>query len=160
MTTFCLPKAVDVQQMLGMLYSDGFSVKSGSAVSADLGSKSLVAVYVDDDNKPVTACVSDYPFTAFAGGALTRIPKGGAEDMASSGDFSEMILSNVYEIMNICSRLFMDSNTPHLRLDRSYSKPDLAPDDVRAMLSSTKARADFEVTIPGYGNGKLSFLST
>ena len=103
-TNFVTPKEIEVQEMLGMLYDTGLSVKSGEALATEVGSKSLVALYVDDTDQPVTVCACDYNFTAFAGAALTKIPKGGAEDAASSGDFSGTILGNLNEVMNICSR--------------------------------------------------------
>lgn len=158
-TQFKLPKESELKEMLNMLY-DGLEIKPGDAVSTDKGSKTMVAVFVDDQNHPVTACAADYNFTAFAGAALTRIPKGGAEDAASSGDFSEMLLGNFYEVMNICSRLFMDSSTPHLRLEKSYKSIDELPDNVSSMIAATTGKASFDVTIQNYGEGKLSFLAT
>ncbi|HID81297.1 MAG TPA: hypothetical protein EYH06_03325 [Chromatiales bacterium] len=159
-TTFATPKEIEVQEMLGMLYDAGLSVKSGDALATEAGSKSLIALYVDDEDQPVTVCACDYNFTAFAGAALTKIPKGGAEDAASSGDFSGAILGNLNEVMNICSRLFMNSSTPHLRLDKTYNSPDEIPEGAKQILSSSAGRADFDVTIPGYGDGKLAFIST
>lgn len=159
MTTFVIPKEMEVQQMLGMLYDAGLAVKAADAFPTDAGSKSLIAVYVNDEDTPVTACACDHNFTAFASAALTKIPKGGAEDAASSGDFSAMMLGNLNEVMNICSRLFMNSTTPHLRLEKTYNSPDEVPDNVKAIISDS-ARADFDVAIPGYGDGKIAFLSS
>ncbi len=158
-TKFKLPKDSELKEMLSMLY-DGLEIKPGTTVSTDKGSKVMIAVFVDDQDQPVTACVGDYNFTAFAGAALTRIPKGGAEDAASSGDFSEMLLGNFYEVMNICSRLFMDSSTPHLKLEKSYKSIDELPDNVSSMIAATTGQTGFDITIQNYGAGKLSFLAT
>ena len=147
-----------LKQILAMLYGD-VGVKGGTAVSADPGSKSMVAVFISDDDVPVTACVFDYKFAAFSGASLTRIPPGGAEDMADSGDFTPMLLGNVQEIMNICSRLFMESHSPHLRLDKVYMASDV-PDGARAMLNACVERADYCVDIPNYGAGNLCLLAT
>ena len=160
MSTFVIPKEIELKQMLGMLYDSGLEVKLTDSLPTESGSKSLIAVYVDDEDQPVTACACDYNFTAFAGAALTKIPKGGAEDAASSGDFSEMMLNNLNEIMNICSRLFMSSTTPHLRLEKTYNSPDEVPDTARSVLGESISRADYDVVIPGYGDGKISFLAT
>ena len=160
MSTFVIPKEIELKQMLGMLYDSGLDVKPTDPLLTESGSKSLIAVYVDDEDQPVTVCACDYGFTAFAGAALTKIPKGGAEDAASSGDFSEMMLNNLNEVMNICSRLFMNSATPHLRLEKTYNSPDEVPDSARSMLGDAISRADYEVMIPGYGDGKISFLAT
>ena len=120
----------------------------------------MVAIYVDDADKPVTACVCDHQFVAYIGSALTKIPPAGAEEAAESGDFTEMMLGNHHEIMNICSRLFMSGHSPHLRLAKVYTSPDDVPADARDVMQSTSGRADFAVEVPGYGKGSVSFLST
>lgn len=155
-----IPDREDLQRILVMLYGDALTLDAGKAVPAESGSKSVVAIYVNDAEKPVTACICDYDFVAFAGSALTRIPPGGAEDAAESGEFSDMMLGNHHELMNICSRLFMGSNTPHLRLAKVYTSPDDVPADAHDVLRSTMDRADYQVDVPGYGKGNLSFLST
>lgn len=155
-----IPTKGELRQMLTMLYGDQLELDAGKPVAADNGSKSVVAVYVNDEDAPVTACVCDHSFAAFAGSALTKIPRGGAEDAAKTGDFSDMMLGNLREVMNICSRLFMYNTSPHLRLDQVYASPDTVPEAVRAMLGASKGRGDFSVSIPGYGAGAVSFLST
>lgn len=160
MPNFIIPKDIEVQQMLGMLYDGGLAVKPTDEFPVGEGSKSLVAIYLDDDDQPVTACACDYNFTAFAGAALTKIPKGGAEDAASSGDFSAAMLGNLNEVMNILSRLFMNSTTPHLRLIETYNSPEQVPENYNPILSGFTTRCDFDVAIPGYGDGKLAFLAT
>lgn len=155
-----IPSTGELRQILTMLYGDTLELGSGEPGAADAGGKSVVAVYVNDENAPVSACVCDYRFAAFAGSALTKIPRGGAEDAAKSGDFSEMMLGNLREIMNICSRLFMYNSSPHLRLENVYTSPDAVPEPVRAMVGASKGRGDFKVGIPGYGDGNLAFLAT
>lgn len=146
-----------VRQMFAMLYGDDMEVNAGSPVEGD---KTLVAVYLNDEDKPVCACLSDYHCAAFMGSALSRIPVGGAEDAAESGDFSEMMMGNFQEAMNIASRFFMDADSPHLRLSDIHTSIDSAPDDVKAMLDACQGRQDFRITIPNYGDGGLSLVAT
>ncbi len=155
-----IPGKCDLQKILVMLYGDGLELDTGSSVSADSGCKSVIAIYVNDADEPVTACICDYEFVAYAGSALTRIPPAGAAEAAVTGDFSEMMLGNLHEVMNICSRLFMDGKSPHLRLAKVYTSPDDVPANARDVIQSTMGRADFEIEVPGYGKGNLSFLST
>ena len=155
-----VPDKNELRQILAMLYGDALELDAGAAVPTADGSKSVVAIYVNDDDMPVTACVCDHGFVAYAGSALTRIPPGGAEDAAETGDFSDMMLGNHHEVMNICSRLFMKGNSPHLRLAKVYGSPDELPAEARNIIQSDAGRADFEVEVPGYGKGGLSFLST
>ncbi len=109
---------------------------------------------------PVTACCCDLPFAAYSGAALSMIPRGGAEDAAKSGDLSEMMRGNLHEIMNICSRLFITDATPHLKLDALYDNPDALPEAARSMVATATGRTDLKISIPGYGEGNISFLST
>lgn len=155
-----VPQEKDVKQMLGMLCGDDLGVDPGEPLATDAGSKNMVAVFINDEGVPVTACCCDLQFAAYSGSALSRIPRGGAEDAAKSGDISEMMRGNLHEIMNICSKLFMTEESPHLKLDGLYDSPDSLPEAVRSMLASVAGRTDLKVSIPGYGEGNISFLST
>lgn len=152
-----VPKEKDVLEILSMLYGSDIKLGSSEPVSMD-NSNTVLAVYIDNEDKPSTACVCNYNFAAFASAALTRIPVGGAEDAAESGDFSDMMLSNLHEVMNICTRLFMTDSSPHVKLHTVYKSLDDAPEDVKAMFGNAEEHADFDVTIPNYGNGAISFL--
>ncbi len=157
MSKIPLPKPIDLQQILAMMYGNGLKAEPGEPVPAEPGAKSLVAIYVDDDDQPIAACTVDYPFTAYAGASLTRIPLGTAEECAQTGEFSEIMLGNVHEIMNICSRLLMDSESPHLRLQTLYKAPEELPENVLPMIQNAPEGADFSVTFPNYGDGRISF---
>ena len=74
--------------------------------------------------------------------------------------FSEMMLGNIHEVMNVCSRLFMDANSPHLRLDTVYASLSDAPESVPEIINVCQGRVDCNVEIPNYGCGNRSFLST
>jgi hypothetical protein len=152
-----LPKPIELQQILSMMYGTGLKAEPGEPVPAEPGSKSLVAVYVDDDDQPIAACAVDYPFTAYAGASLTRIPLGTAKECIDTGEFSEIMLGNVHEIMNICSRLLMNSESPHLRLDGFYQEPGKLPEPVQELMQKAPETADFSVTFPDYGDGRVSF---
>ncbi len=159
MSKIPLPKAIELQEMLSMMYGNGLKAEEGEPVPASSGSKSLVAVYVDDNDQPLVACALDYSFTAYAGASLTRIPLGTAKDCADNGDFLEVMLGNVHEIMNICSRLLMSAGSPHLRLQTIYKAPEELPEPVQALVGAPSRSADFGVSFPDYGDGRLSFMT-
>ena len=159
-TVHPVPNNTEVKQMLGMLYGQGLAVEGGDPVATDAGSNSIIAIYINDAGEPVTACCCDLPFAAYCGSALSMIPAGGAEDAANSGDLTEMMRGNLQEVMDICSRLFISDSTPHLKLDALYDGPDSLPEMARTLLESASGRADLKVSIPGYGQGNLSFLSS
>ena len=159
-TTHPTPQEIEVRQMLGMLYGNDLEINPVDPLATGADSGHAAAVFIDDNGTPVSACVCDMKFAAFAGAALTKIPLGGAEDAAESGKLTENMLGNLYEVMNICSRLFMDSSSPHLKLDKLYASISDLPDNALALVNAITGRLDLKVNIPGYGEGHLSFLST
>ena len=161
MSEYITPKQIEVQQMLGMLYDNEITVVDSAPITEAANDKTIVAVFVDDQDAPVTVCTCDFGFTAYAGGALTKIPKPGADEAVESGEFTPMLLGNLYEVMNICSRLFMNSKTPHLRLEKTYQPGEAMPDGVDTLLSGEgKEVAGFSVNIDGYGDGLLTFVAS
>ena len=146
--------------MLGMLFGNDLTIDEVEALPTDSGSGNAAAVFVSDDGTPVTACVCDMNFAAFAGSALTKIPPGGAEDAAKSGDLTDNMVGNLHEVMNICSRLFMSGSSPHLRLDKTHAKIADIPENAASMLQAIAGRLDLKVKIPGYGEGQIAFLAT
>ena len=154
------PREIEVRQMLAMLFGNELEINEAEALPTGTDSGHPTAVFTADDGTPVTACVCDMNFAAFAGCALTKIPPGGAEDAAKSGELTENMLGNLHEVMNICSRLFMDSSSPHLKLDKLYASISELPDNARTLVDSVAGRLDLKVNIPGYGEGHLSFLAT
>ena len=159
-TVHPLPQGNDVEKMLGMLCGSELGVKPGEPVATNAGSGTIVAVFINREGAPVTACCCDVPFAAYSGAALSMIRKGGAEDAVKEGSLSEMMRSNLHEIMNICSRLFLIDETPHLKLDRLYDTAEALPEAVRSVIDTAAGRSDLKITIPGYGEGNISFLST
>lgn len=153
-----LPKPDEMRRMLAMFYS-GLTVSEGDPVAED-GDKCVVAIYLCDDNKPIAAALADYPFAAFTGAGLTRIPLGGAEDAVDSRDLGDAIAENVHEVFNICSRLLMDADTPHLRLGGVYEGVDAVPEEQAAVFAAATERVHLKADIPNYGAGKVSFLAT
>ncbi len=158
-TVHPLPKEISARSIFTMLYGNDVEFNPGSPLSAT-ADNSIVAIFVNDEDEPVSACICDYHFAAFAGAALTGIPRGGAEDAAETGEFSKMMLGNLNEIMNICSRLFMDGDSPHLRLGSVYGAEDTVPESALSMIGASQGQVDYSVTIPAYGSGGLSFLAT
>ncbi len=158
MSQIPMPTAIELQQMLSMMYGPDLKAREGEPVPPASG-QSLVALYVDDDDQPIAACAVDYPFTAYAGASLTRVPKGTADESIETGEFSQMMIGNVHEIMNICSRLLMNSESPHLRLDGLYQDPDELPEAAQEKLEEPADATHFKVNIPDYGDGGVSFYS-
>ena len=158
-TTYVLPNAAAMTETVAMLFGDGAKVTPGKRLDSKAGSGNLIATYIADDGKPVAAVLCDVPFAANAGSALSMLPVGAAKDAIKTKKLEQVMLDNLYEVMNILSTLLMNDHTPHLKLATLY--PDLGklPADAKALLGAATGHADFTINVPRYGSGCLSLLS-
>ena len=160
MPVYLLPNATAITKTVAMLFGDDAKVAASKPLDPKPGSGNLMAVYVDDADKPVAAVLCDIPFAAYAGCALSMLPAGAAKDTIKTKKLEPAMFENLYEIMNIISTMFMDEHTPHLKLATLH--PDLGklPADAKALLTAVaKNHADFMITVPRYGAGNLSLLT-
>ena len=151
-TNYVVPTADSVKTLLAMLY--GAELGANSCANDQVNGRRL-ATFVDDEDKLVATCVCDQAFIAYSGAALSRIPKSAAEDMVTSNELSDAISRIFYEVMNMCSTLLMSDNSGHLKLAKTVDFEQA--EDIVAAINGSENQPGFEVTIPGYGNGKLAF---
>jgi hypothetical protein len=85
------------------------------------------------------------------------LPPAVAKEAAKSKDLTPVMLANLHEVMNICTRLVLRDDTPHLKL-REMCPLATLPAPAAAILTTAKGRADFEIGIGKYGPGILSVL--
>jgi len=155
--TVTLPDAKYAATLLGMLF-DGLTVKPGAKLDLAAGAAAYCAFYVADDGTPAVCCACNIDFAANAGAALSMLPPGVARDAVRARDLTEVMRGNLHEVMNICTRLVVRENAPHLRLSGVVAVGALTPDQA-ARLKSARARVDFEIGIPKYGSGLFAVLS-
>lgn len=156
-TTCPMPDANKVRSMLGLLF-DGLDVKPGKKTDLSPASGAWVALYIGDDGKPLALCAADALLAASAGAALSMLPPAAVKDAVKTKDLTDVMVGNLTEIMNICSRLLMTDTSPHLRLEKLYPAKSLPP-SVTGVMTGVQGRADFELNVPRYGPGTLSLLS-
>ena len=152
-----MPSSEKVSTMLEALF-DGLVVKPGKAFEL-VEARSMVGVYVADNGQPVAACAADFTLSAVMGSALSMLPVPVCKEAVTSGTLNDVMKENMKEIMNICSRLLMDDFSPHLKLLSMHPARGV-PKAAAAMLMDVRNRAHFNLTIPRYGSGFLSVMST
>jgi hypothetical protein len=157
-TAYPLPDAAKVKSMLGLLF-DGLEVKPGKKFDIVPPSGSWIGLYVSDDGTPVAACAVDVLLAANSSAALSMLPPAVAKDAAKSKELTEVMVANLREIMNICTRLLMNDTSAHLRLESLYASKAM-PAGVSTVLGGVKGRIDFELNLPKYGAGTLAVVST
>jgi hypothetical protein len=156
-TAHPLPDGPKIIQVLGLLF-DGLDVKAGGTFDQTPAGGAWFGVFVADDGTPVALCGADANLAATFGCAFSMLPAGMVKDAAKSRELTDVMIDNMREIMNICSRLVMDATSPHLKLDQIYPVKSL-PAPAAALLGAPSGRKEFQVQLPKYGGGVLAFLS-
>jgi hypothetical protein len=156
-TAYPLPDGAKIIQLLGIMF-DGLDVKPGGTFDQTPAGGAWFGVFVTDAGAPVALCGADANLAASFGGALSMLPVAAAKDAAKARQLTDVMIENVREIMNICTRLVMDATSPHLKLDQLYAVKSL-PAAALALLGAPQGRREFQVQLPKYGGGVLTVLS-
>jgi hypothetical protein len=152
-----LPDVAAVRELLGMLF-DGITVKQGAKLDASPKAKPYFGYYVADDDSPAGLVGCDLAFAANSGAALSMLPPNVAKEVLKSKELTDVMLANLREVMNICTRLLLKENTPHVRLVQLAEAGELPP-AAAAILTGARGRVDFEVGLGKYGAGVLAVLA-
>jgi len=86
------------------------------------------------------------------------LPPSAAKEAVRARELSRVMRENLHEVMNICTRLLLDSTSPHLKLEQIYPIKTL-PAPASALLAKPPGRREFGLQLPRYGGGTLSLLS-
>jgi hypothetical protein len=156
-TSYPLPDGPKIVQMLGLLF-DGLDVKPGGSFDQTAAGGAWFGVFIADSGEPVALCGADANLAATFGAAFSMLPVAAAKDAAKARELNEVMIGNVREIMNICTRLVMDPTSPHLKLEQIYPVRSL-PAVAAGLLGAPKGRREFQLQLPKYGGGVLTFLS-
>ena len=118
-----------------------------------------VATYVDAAGVLTFVAVSDVAFVASTGAALAMFPLGPVTEAIKSGKPDAVLVENAYEVLNVASSLFneVEGTTVHVKVQKLVIGP-LAPELLKRIAKPT-SRLDMDIAIPGYPNGKLSFIA-
>lgn len=156
-TLYPLPDAAKIVKLLALLF-DGLEVKPGGKFDQTPAGGAWFGVFVADSGEPVSLCGADANLAASFGAALSMLPAGAAKDAAKSRELTDVMVANLREIMNICTRLVMDASSPHLKLEQIYPVKSLAG-PAAALLAAPKERREFLIQLPKYGGGVMTLLS-
>jgi hypothetical protein len=156
-TAYPLPDGPKIVDLLGLLF-DGLEVKAGGSFDQTPAGGAWFGVFIADSGTPVALCGADANLAATFGAAFSMLPVGTVKEAAKARELTGVMIENLREIMNICSRLVMDAASPHLRLDQVYPTKSL-PAPATALLVAPGGRREFQVQLLKYGGGVLTFLS-
>jgi hypothetical protein len=155
--SYPLPDAAAVRELLSMLF-DGLSVKPAAKLDTSGKSAAYFAVYVTDEGAPAALCACDIAFAASSSASLSMLPPNAALAAVKARQLTDVMLANLREVMNICTRLVLRDGTPHLKL-RELCQFDALPPPAAAIIGAPKGRVDFEVGISKYGPGMIAVMT-
>ena len=150
----------NVAPLLGSVLAKQITVKPSSASVLPPNATAVVALYVDDQGSPVCFCAADLSLAANAGAALALYPAQAATDCIRTAKLDSELLENFREVLNICARLFDSALGQHVSLRSVYLGLKQMPPNEMALFTSVSPnfKSSFEVSIAGYGGGRLSLL--
>jgi hypothetical protein len=150
-----LPHPKEVKDLLGDMLGRDITVAPCDPYTPVMTDRHSVAVYVDDQNQMAAVAALDLPLSVWVGAAIGLVPAGGAEDQVDEGELSRLVRENLYEVMNIFSALFNKPGAPHLKIYSMHAPGEAVPSDVALLVKSLGNRLDLDVTVGGYGKGKV-----
>lgn len=160
MSDFPLPSAMAVRELLEGLIGRDIEVRTGGDhVDPSGPGGAVVALYVTARQQIAALAVVDLPLAAHLGASIALVPAGGAEAAIEDGVLPPALVDNVGEVLNVMASLFNLDGGAHLRLDATYPPGTELPVDVAAWVMAFVARLDLDVTVKGYGSGRLSLLT-
>jgi hypothetical protein len=147
-----------VRDLLEDLLGRQVDVRPGEPLSPEDDRATTVAVYVDDSLTLRLVGVADVAFSAYAGASIGLVPVGRAELAVEERSLPETIEENLYEVLNICAALLNAEGVPHVKLYGMYGPGTVPPVDVSGFARTIGRRLDLQVTVAGYGAGRLSLV--
>ena len=120
-------------------------------------SGTLMAIYRSEDGQLVGLIAHDLAFACYSGAALALIPVNVATQGIRMGRPDESLLDNNREVMNVLAQHFGDEDR-RVILESVTSDIKNLSGDVKAFLQAPPHDLDLEVTIDGYGSGKIAVL--
>lgn len=122
--------------------------------------KLIVSVWKDKYDRVGALCIAELYFAAVAGAALVLAPATILPEVEQNQTLPDNLLENYQEVVNILTGQLNTPSTPHLKLVHTFEHPTHEmPKEVWDVIERPSSRRDFDVTVEGYGGGKISILT-
>lgn len=146
-------------RLIGGLLGKSTPAKPTPTFTLDKKTPGAIATYRTDDGALVAGCLCDLAAGSMLGAALTLVPAARATECMRAGKLDEVLAENLREILNVSASMLNHPGEPHVALGEVLDVPGEIPEDVAAMVAKPAARLDVEISVPGYGKGRLSLIS-
>lgn len=125
----------------------------------ELTAKNLIGLYAGS-NKPIAAlCVLDTLSICILGGGAAKLPPHIVRAAMAAGAPTEAMVQNATRFMQSAGALLRIASEPGAV---PLSRTSLVPQNFKKLeelLQKNSGRADFRISVPGYGDGRFSFLA-
>lgn len=153
-----LPTQASTIHLLGGLLCKPITAKPAPQPLLAAPGPRVIGLYVDDKGAVGSLWMCDIAGGAYLGAALSLIGPAVAAEAHKTGRLSEGLLENLHEVINVAASLFNVTGGGHVRLKSILVPPAPIPADIVALANVKKGRTDLDITVPGYGAGKVSFV--
>ena len=159
MTTTVLPSAKAVRELLSDLLARDVELTTSDEAPSALPRGTSVGVYRDDARNIVAVVTVDLTLSTYLAAALALSSKEAAEEVAESGTLTPIYRENLHEVLNIVGTLFNGESARHVRLHELHTPGEPLPPAAAAFATAFGSRVDLDVSIPGYGAGRLGVVT-
>lgn len=153
------PDQHSVHQLLTELLGRAVQLKVLGPGTFPCKPTTVVGRYENDDHELVAVSLSDHQMAVYSGSALTMLQPSAARESVDKGVLNEESLESYEEVLNILAQVFNFPGKEHLRLagvSRCDGDEHSDQQDILPILEKPDWRLDCEVTITGYGPGRLT----
>ena len=148
-----------VANLLRELFGRAVKVDTADLLTMSPDTTNWVAVYGGNTGKTTGVCVCDLAFAANAAAALCLIPPATAKESISSRKLDPLLAENLREIMNVCSQLFVASESGRITLQSVTSAAQCNSEEAKKMASAPSQKCGMKLSIEGYGDRMVALLT-
>lgn len=153
-----VPTEDSIKSVVGGLFDKELEFEAVPCAAWNRLEPVTMAIYASDDGKPLGIFLCDVGLAAHAAAALVLLPATKSAMCAEGGYIDDELLENFHEVANVASGLFNSPSTPRVALRDLLSPPVEVPRDARPILIAPSARIQLEMSIEGYGKGRMTLL--
>jgi hypothetical protein len=133
----------------------GTDCEPGELAGADA---TLRGVFVADAQAQGALYLIDLELAAALGAALVMMPAGLVRESVSDKALVPALVENCFEVLNVASRLVNRAGGVHYKLREQVLPGAALPEDAAGVLDGHTQRVDLELSVEGYGGGRLVIL--
>lgn len=126
---------------------------------AQLGPNNLLGLYTAPGKPAVAVAVFDAHTVCLIGGAAARLSAAELTAAQLAAEPTEVMVAQATTFMRAAGMMLLAGGSPDgCTLTRTMQVPAAFP-KLEEVLARTKERVDFQITLPGIGEGRLAFIA-